>query len=76
MFERAKEEYQNLMKKKSITEQDKEKIEMVIAGLDEKKMVAVERTWRKVNEDFGNIFSDLLPAVSYTHLTLPTILLV
>lgn len=64
MFETAKEEYKNLMKKKAITEQDKEKIEMVITGLDQKKMVAVERTWRKVNEDFGNIFSDLLPGTS------------
>lgn len=64
MFETAKEEYQNLMKKKTIIEQDKQKIEMVIAGLDEKKMVAVEETWRKVNEDFGNIFSDLLPGTS------------
>lgn len=64
MFERAKEEYQNLIKKKAITEQDKEKIEQVIAGLDEKKMVAVERTWRRVNTDFGNIFSDLLPGTS------------
>lgn len=64
MFETAKEEYNNLIKKKTITEQDKEKIEMVIAGLDEKKMVTVEKTWRKVNEDFGNIFSDLLPGTS------------
>lgn len=61
MFETAKEEYRSLMEKKSIIEQDKEKIEMVIAGLDQKKMVAVERTWKKVNRDFGNIFSDLLP---------------
>lgn len=64
MFETANEEYQNLLNKKKITEQDKEKIEMVIAGLDEKKMIAVEKTWRKVNEDFGNIFSDLLPGTS------------
>lgn len=64
MFETAKEEYRSLMKKKGIIEQDKEKIEKVIAGLDEKKMVAVEKTWRKVNEDFGNIFSDLLPGTN------------
>lgn len=64
MFETAKEEYRNLMNKKGIIEQDKEKIEKVIAGLDEKKMVAVENTWRKVNADFGNIFSDLLPGTS------------
>lgn len=64
MFETAKEEYRNLMKKKGIIEEDKCKIEQVIAGLDEKKMIAVEKTWRKVNGDFGNIFSDLLPGTS------------
>lgn len=64
LFETAKEEYRSLMKKKGIIEKDKEKIEMVIKGLDEKKMVALEKTWRKVNEDFGNIFSDLLPGTS------------
>lgn len=64
MFETAKEEYRSLMTKKGIIEEDKEKIEMVIAGLDEKKMVAVEKTWRKVNADFGSIFSDLLPGTS------------
>lgn len=64
LFETAKEEYRGLMKKKSIIEKDKEKIERVIAGLDEKKMQAVEKTWRKVNTDFGNIFRDLLPGTS------------
>eukprot|EP00178_Gracilaria_changii_P013264 TRINITY_DN374_c0_g1_i1.p1 TRINITY_DN374_c0_g1~~TRINITY_DN374_c0_g1_i1.p1 ORF type:complete len:1218 (-),score=243.56 TRINITY_DN374_c0_g1_i1:9559-13212(-) len=64
MFETAKEEYRGLLKKKKIIEEDKEKIEKVICGLDEKKMVAVEKTWRKVNEDFGSIFSDLLPGTS------------
>lgn len=64
LFETAKEEYRSLMRKKGIIEKDKEKIEMVIAGLDEKKMVALEKTWRKVNADFGNIFSDLLPGTS------------
>lgn len=64
MFETAKEEYRGLMKKKRIIEEDKEKIEKVIDKLDEKKLVAVEKTWRKVNQDFGNIFSDLLPGTS------------
>ncbi|KAI0565202.1 Structural maintenance of chromosomes protein [Gracilaria domingensis] len=64
MFETAKEEYRGLLNKKRIIEEDKEKIEKVISGLDEKKMVAVEKTWKKVNEDFGNIFSDLLPGTS------------
>lgn len=64
LFETAKQEYTDLMRRKGIIEKDKEKIEMVIAGLDEKKMVALEKTWRKVDSDFGNIFSDLLPGTS------------
>ena len=36
----------------------------VIAELDEKKREALEKTWRKVNQDFGSIFSMLLPGTS------------
>ena len=32
--------------------------------LDEKKRVALENTWRKVNADFGSIFSTLLPGTT------------
>ena len=40
---------------------DKKKIEETIEMLDEYKKEALLKTWRKVTEDFGNIFSDLLP---------------
>ncbi|KAK6383595.1 Structural maintenance of chromosomes protein 2 [Exophiala oligosperma] len=40
---------------------DKKKIEETIVTLDEYKKEALVKTWRKVTEDFGNIFSDLLP---------------
>jgi structural maintenance of chromosome 2 len=40
---------------------DKKKIEETIATLDEYKKEALLKTWTKVTEDFGNIFSDLLP---------------
>lgn len=40
---------------------DKKKIEETIVQLDEYKKEALLKTWRKVTEDFGNIFSDLLP---------------
>ena len=40
---------------------DKKKIEETIITLDEYKKEALLKTWRKVTEDFGNIFSDLLP---------------
>ncbi|KAK5052647.1 hypothetical protein LTR84_002512 [Exophiala bonariae] len=40
---------------------DKKKIEETITTLDEYKKEALLKTWRQVTEDFGNIFSDLLP---------------
>ena len=40
--------------------QDKAKIEAVIAELGEKKIEALQKTWAKVNTDFGSIFSTLL----------------
>ncbi|KAK4552078.1 Structural maintenance of chromosomes protein 2 [Recurvomyces mirabilis] len=40
---------------------DRRKIEETIGQLDEFKTVALEKTWRKVDEDFGAIFNDLLP---------------
>lgn len=40
---------------------DKKKIEETIESLDEYKKEALEKTWRKVNGDFGHIFADLLP---------------
>ncbi|KAK4548217.1 hypothetical protein LTR36_010086 [Oleoguttula mirabilis] len=40
---------------------DKRKIEETIGSLDEYKKAALVKTWRKVNEDFGLIFNDLLP---------------
>lgn len=36
----------------------------MIAELDEKKREALEKTWIKVNQDFGAIFSTLLPGTS------------
>lgn len=40
---------------------DKKKIEETIVSLDEYKKEALEKTWSKVNGDFGQIFADLLP---------------
>ncbi|EMR09778.1 hypothetical protein PNEG_01962 [Pneumocystis murina B123] len=40
---------------------DKRKIEDTIKSLEDYKMEALQRTWKKVNSDFGKIFSDLLP---------------
>ncbi|KAL6123484.1 hypothetical protein ACLB2K_076006 [Fragaria x ananassa] len=61
MFEKAEDEYNDLMSKKNIIENDKSKIKMVIEELDEKKKETLNVTWVKVNKDFGSIFSTLLP---------------
>eukprot|EP01133_Synstelium_polycarpum_P008142 gene8142-9557_t len=61
MFEKAEQEYKDLVEKKQIIEKDKEKIESVIKELDEKKNESLRKTWKQVNLDFGSIFSTLLP---------------
>ncbi|XP_041256126.1 structural maintenance of chromosomes protein 2 [Onychostruthus taczanowskii] len=61
MLSDAEERYNDLMKKKRIVENDKIKILAVIKELDRKKKQALDIAWKKVNEDFGSIFSTLLP---------------
>ncbi|EED95842.1 chromosomal protein,like chromosomal protein xcap-e [Thalassiosira pseudonana CCMP1335] len=61
MIEKAEGEYTELLRKRKVVENDKKKIETVIENLDVKKKVELERTWKKVNKDFGSIFSTLLP---------------
>ena len=61
MLESAEQEYADLREKKDIVEKDKEKINDVIAELGQKKIEALQKTWAKVNTDFGSIFSTLLP---------------
>jgi len=60
MFERAEQEYKDLLQKRDIILNDKRKIEEVIKDLDAKKTETLRRTWAKVNKDFGSIFSTLL----------------
>lgn len=64
MFEKAEQEYQDLKQRKSIIENDKDKIEKVIAELDAKKNETLKKAWAKVNRDFGSIFSTLLPGAN------------
>lgn len=61
MFEKAEQEYKDLLSKRDIILNDKCKIEQVIRDLDEKKSETLRRTWKKVNKDFDSIFSTLLP---------------
>ncbi|XP_068676105.1 structural maintenance of chromosomes protein 2-like isoform X1 [Montipora foliosa] len=64
MLGKAEEKYNDLMKKKRIVLNDKEKIASVIKELDEKKNEALRNAWKKVNKDFGSIFSTLLPGTT------------
>ncbi|NXY45070.1 SMC2 protein, partial [Ceuthmochares aereus] len=61
MLSDMEERYNELMKKKRIVESDKIKILRTIEELDQKKSEALIIAWKKVNEDFGSIFSMLLP---------------
>jgi len=64
MFEKAEQEYNDLMERKATVEKDKAKIEAVIDELAQKKIDALRKTWEKVNGDFGAIFSTLLPGTN------------
>ncbi|KAI3896502.1 hypothetical protein MKX03_015010 [Papaver bracteatum] len=61
LSEKAEDEYNDLVAKKTIIENDKLKIKKVIEELDEKKKETLKVTWVKVTKDFGSIFSTLLP---------------
>ncbi|KAA3458149.1 structural maintenance of chromosomes protein 2-1-like isoform X2 [Gossypium australe] len=61
MFEKAEDEYNNLMSKKNAVENDKSKIKKTLEELDEKTKETLKVTLVKVNKDFGSIFSTLLP---------------
>ncbi|XP_069818236.1 structural maintenance of chromosomes protein 2 isoform X3 [Dendropsophus ebraccatus] len=64
MLTQAEERYNDLMKKKRIVENDKSKILDTIKELDQKKNEALNIAWQKVNQDFGSIFSTLLPGAN------------
>lgn len=64
MIEKAEGEYTELLRKRKVVENDKKKIQAVIEELDTKKKSELERTWVKVNRDFGAIFSALLPGAA------------
>lgn len=50
---------------------DKRKIEETIVSLDDYKKKALHETWEKVNGDFGQIFSEILPGGSFAKLDPP-----
>lgn len=61
MIDSVEKKEASLKKNMSIVIKDKKKIEETILKVDEYKKKALHKTWTKVNEDFGQIFNELLP---------------
>ncbi|XP_068966367.1 structural maintenance of chromosomes protein 2 [Bombus flavifrons] len=61
LLDKEEEQYNEMVKKKKIVENDKRKILETINHLDEKKKETLLEAWKQVNKDFGSIFSSLLP---------------
>ena len=57
-------QYQNLISRKTIIENDKTKIVRVIADLDKKKTEEIEKAYNTINEKFGQIFGSLHPGAN------------
>ncbi|XP_043795262.1 structural maintenance of chromosomes protein 2 isoform X1 [Apis laboriosa] len=61
LLDKEEEQFNEMVKKKKIVENDKTKILETIKHLDEKKRETLLKAWEQVNKDFGSIFSSLLP---------------
>ncbi|XP_037947377.1 structural maintenance of chromosomes protein 2-like [Teleopsis dalmanni] len=60
VLDREEANYKETMRRKTIVDQDKEKIKRIICKMDEKKREKLESSWKVVNENFGSIFGTLL----------------
>ncbi|XP_052743950.1 structural maintenance of chromosomes protein 2 [Bicyclus anynana] len=58
---KEEEQFQDVMRKKRIVEQDRAKLVEVMLELDEKKRKTLVEACEQVTKDFGSIFSTLLP---------------
>ncbi|EEB93609.1 hypothetical protein MPER_07706, partial [Moniliophthora perniciosa FA553] len=61
MLEDVEKRESSLRKNIATVVKDKQKIEDTIEHLDTEKREALEKTWSKVDKDFGAIFAELLP---------------
>lgn len=61
MIDRVEARDSSLVEMLKTVKKDKEKISSTIEALDDIKKETLKKTWKQVNEDFGAIFSDLLP---------------
>uniref|UniRef100_T1KX20 SMC hinge domain-containing protein n=1 Tax=Tetranychus urticae TaxID=32264 RepID=T1KX20_TETUR len=57
-------EAEELNKKRQIIENDKKKLLVYMEDVDKKKKDALKDAWEKINKDFGNIFTTLLPGAN------------
>ena len=70
MYEKAQEEYADLVAKREQVQKDKESLQGTIDHLAQMKKEQVQRTYEQVNEDFKAIFHTLMPSA---HAKLATI---
>lgn len=68
MIDRVEARDNGLIEMLRTVKKDKEKISNTIEALDDIKRETLLKTWRQVNEDFGTIFSDLLPGGAFCKL--------
>lgn len=61
LLQKEEQLYEDLKKRKNIVQEDKKKILKIIVDMDKKKEIEVKNAWEKVNQNFGSIFSTLLP---------------
>jgi len=61
MIDSVEKKESNLKRNMATVIKDKKKIEETIVKLDRYKKEALQKTWTKVNGDFGHIFNELLP---------------
>ncbi|XP_035787284.1 structural maintenance of chromosomes protein 2-like [Anopheles albimanus] len=61
LLEREEEQYKEVIRRKQMVEDDKKKIQAIITDLDEEKKKKLKVAWSEVDENFGSIFSTLLP---------------
>ena len=56
--------YESLISKKSIVNNDKQKLSDIITELDKKKLSCIQETWQKVNQNLAEIYTMLLPGAT------------
>ena len=61
LLEKEEEHYKKIVERRSKIENDRKKIIDSIKNMDSKKVEDLKKAWEQVNENFGSIFTTLLP---------------